>query len=506
VSRYGTILPDDEHNHRLAANVRPPGYENPEPVERYNLVVLGAGTAGLVTAAGAAGLGAKVALVERHLMGGDCLNVGCVPSKAVLRPARWLAEVRRSASFGATSTDDVRLDFGSVMERMRRLRARISRSDSVERFRGLGVDVFFGEGRFEGADTVAVDGKTLRFKRAVIATGARATAPPIDGLSAAGYLTNETVFSLIERPRRLAVIGAGAVGCELAQAFRRFGSDVTAFDILPQILGREDPDAAQLVRRVLEREGVRFALPSQIRAIERGPEGKTLHFTIDGGDERLTVDEILIGAGRAANVEGLDLEAVGVAFDARRGVLVDDHLRTSNPRIFAAGDVCLEAKFTHAADFAARIVIQNALFLGRKRFSALTIPRCTYTDPEVAHIGLCEREAVTKRIPVDTFVRPLAEVDRAVIDGEEEGFVKIHVRSGSDRVVGATIVASHAGELVGEIALALAAGVGLGRLASVIHPYPTQAEAIRQLGDAYNRTRLTPFVKRLFAAWLRWTG
>jgi pyruvate/2-oxoglutarate dehydrogenase complex dihydrolipoamide dehydrogenase (E3) component len=505
VTEAGTILPDDEHNRRLAANVRPHAYENPEPAARYNLVVLGAGTAGLVTAAGAAGLGAKVALVERHLMGGDCLNVGCVPSKAVIRPARWIAEVRRAGAFGARGANDVSLDFSAVMERMRRVRAHISRSDSVERFRGLGVDVFFGEGRFSGADAVEVGGKTLRFARAVIATGARAAAPPIEGLSDAGYLTNETVFSLTERPRRLAVIGAGAVGCELAQAFRRLGSDVTAFDILPQILGREDADAAGLIRRVLEREGVGFALSSQIRAIERGPEGKTLHFTVDGREDRLAVDEILIGAGRAPNVEGLGLDAVGVAFDAKRGVIVDDHLRTTNSRIFAAGDVCLESKFTHAADFAARIVIQNALFLGRKRVSALTMPWCTYTDPEVAHVGLYERDAVAKGIAVDTFMRTLAEVDRAVIDGEEEGFVKIHVRRGTDRLVGATIVASHAGDLVSEITLALTAGVGLGRLASVIHPYPTRAEAIRQLGDAYNRTRLTPLVKRLFAEWMRWT-
>ncbi len=505
MTETGTLLPDDENNRRLVANVRPPAYENPEPAARYNLVVLGAGTAGLVTAAGAAGLGAKVALVERHFMGGDCLNVGCVPSKAVIRPARWIAEVRRAGAFGARGANGVSLDFSAVMERMRRVRAHISRSDSAERFRALGVDVFFGAGRFSGAETVEVGGKTLRFARAVIATGARAAAPPIEGLSDAGYLTNETVFSLTERPKRLAVIGAGAVGCELAQAFRRLGSDVTVFDILPQILGREDADAAGLIRRVLEREGVRFALSSQIRAIERTPDGKTLHFAIDGRDDRLAVDEILIGAGRAPNVEGLGLEAVGVAFDAKRGVVVDDHLRTTNPRIFAAGDVCLESKFTHAADFAARIVIQNALFLGRKRVSALIMPWCTYTDPEVAHVGLYEREAVGKGIAVDTFMRTFAEVDRAVIDGEEDGFVKIHVQRGTDRLVGATIVAGQAGDLVSEITLALTAGVGLGRLASVIHPYPTRAEAIRQLGDAYNRTRLTPLVKRLFAAWMRWT-
>ena len=503
MSARQSLLPDDEHDRDLAANTHPAGYVNPEPAPRYNLVVLGAGTAGLVTAAGAAGLGAKVALVERDLMGGDCLNVGCVPSKAVIRSSRVVAEIEHANAFGASSRDGA-ADFAAVMTRMRRLRASISPNDSVERFRGLGVDVFLGDGRFTGPDTVEVDGKRLVFKRAVIATGARASAPPIPGLAEAGYLTNETVFGLRELPPRLAVIGAGAIGCELAQAFRRLGAEVVAFDVLPQILGREDPDAAAIVRGALERDGVRLVLGSEIRRVEKTSEGKTIHFAVGGHEEHTAVDEILIGAGRAPNVEGLGLDVVGVAHDAKRGVIVDDNLRTSNRAIFAAGDVCLETKFTHIADFSARIVIQNALFFGRKRFSALTIPWCTYTDPEVAHVGLYERDARARAIEVDTFVRRLHEVDRAVLDGEEEGFVKIHVKKGSDRIVGATIVASHAGDLVSEISVAMAGGVGLGRLASVIHPYPTQAEAIRQLGDAYNRTRLTPLVKRVFAAWLEW--
>jgi len=256
---------------------------------------------------------------------------------------------------------------------------------------------------------------------------------------------------------------------------------------------------------VLRREGVLFELGSEIRSVERTDAGKRLRFRIGGRDEEITVDEILIGAGRAPNVDGLGLETVGVEFDRKRGVIVDDRLRTTNRRIFAAGDVCLDTKFTHVADFSARIAIQNALFLGRKRFSALTVPWCTYTDPEVAHVGLYEHEAATKGFAVDTFVRRFADVDRAVLDGEEEGFVKVHVRKRTDKIVGATIVASHAGDMISEITLAIGAGFGLGRIAAVIHPYPTQAEAIRQLGDAYNRTRLTPMVKRLFARWLSWT-
>jgi pyruvate/2-oxoglutarate dehydrogenase complex dihydrolipoamide dehydrogenase (E3) component len=388
---------------------------------------------------------------------------------------------------------------------MRRIRAELSRNDSAARFRGLGVDLFFGEGRFVAPARIEVDGLSLRFRRAVVATGSQPEIPPIAGLAEAGCLTNETVFSLREQPRRLAVIGGGPIGCELAQAFRRFGCEVVLFDVLPKILGREDRDAAALLTRVLDREGVRLALGAEIGRVERGDGGKTLHFTTGGNQKAVTVDEILVVAGRTPSVEGIGLEAARVEFDRKRGVLVDDRLRTTNPRIFAAGDVCLETKFTHTADFAARTVIQNALFLGRKRFSMLTIPWCTYTQPEVAHVGLREEDAAAVGIAIDTFLRSFAEVDRAVIDGDEEGFVKIHVRKGGDRILGATIVAENAGDLVSEITLAMTAGVGLGKLASVIHPYPTRAEAIRQLGDAYNRTRLTPFVKRLFTTWLRWS-
>jgi pyruvate/2-oxoglutarate dehydrogenase complex dihydrolipoamide dehydrogenase (E3) component len=499
------LLADDEHDRRLSANVHPAAYRNPDPAPRYDLVVLGAGTAGLVTAAGAAGLGAKVALVERDLMGGDCLNAGCVPSKAVIRPSRTVAELARAAALGLRPEASAAVDFPAVMARMRRIRAELSRNDSAERFRGLGVDVFFGEGRFAAPERIEVEGRSLRFRRAVVATGSRPEIPPIAGLAEAGCLTNETVFSLREQPRRLAVIGAGPIGCELAQAFRRLGCEVVLLDVLPKILGREDRDAATLLTRVLERDGVRLALGSEIRRVGRGDDGKTLHFAIGGSQNAVTADEILVGAGRAPNVEGIGLEAARVEFDRKRGVLVDDRLRTTNPRIFAAGDVCLETKFTHTADFAARTVIQNALFLGRKRFTKLTIPWCTYTQPEVAHVGLHEEDAAARGIAVDTFLRSFADVDRAVIDGDEEGFVKIHVRKGGDRILGATIVAENAGDLVSEITLAMTAGVGLGKLAGVIHPYPTRAEAIRQLGDAYNRTRLTPFVKRLFTTWLRWS-
>lgn len=491
------VLPDDEFNQALVANVHPPDWTNPTPAGRYNLVVIGAGTAGLIAAAGAAGLGARVALVERHLLGGDCLNVGCVPSKAVIRASRAAFDANDGERFGVQASGGA--DFAAVMQRMRRLRARISANDAARRFRDeKGVDVFLGDARFSGPDTIEVGGQTLRFKKAVIASGARAAEPAIPGLAEVGFLTNETVFSLTERPRRLAVIGGGPIGCELAQAFHRLGSAVTLFHDHPHLLDREDADAAEIVQNQFRREGVALELSSEIVGVQRDGGDLVLRFRRAGGEAEARVDQILVGAGRAPNVEGMGLETVGVEFDPRRGVTVDDQLRTTNPRIFACGDVCMRWKFTHAADFAARIVIQNALFFGRKKLSALQMPWTTYTDPEIAHVGLYEREAAQRGIATDIYVRHFAEVDRAIADGEEEGFVKILTRKGSGEILGATIVARHAGEMISEITLAMVAKVGLGSLASVIHPYPTQAEAIRQVGDMYNRTRLTPLVKRLF--------
>jgi len=498
------VEPADAHNNRLVSYVHPPDWQNPTPAPRYNLVVIGAGTAGLVTAAGAAGLGAKVALIEKSLMGGDCLNVGCVPSKAIIRCGRAVFDANDAARFGVRVGGQAQADFAAIMERMRKLRADLSPHDSAQRFAKLGVDVFLGEARFAGPDTVEVAGQTLRFKRAVIATGARATEPPVPGLAEAGYLTNETVFNLTQRPARLAVIGGGPIGCELAQVFQRLGSQVILLHKNAHLLDREDMEAAAIVQKAFVREGIALRLNTTITRVEGSAGGKLIYYQAQGKEETLAVDEILIGTGRAPNVTGLNLDAVGVQYDRCKGVLVNDRLQTTNPRIYAAGDVCLDWKFTHAADFSARIVIQNALFLGRKKASALTMPWCTYTDPEIAHVGLYEHEARERGIEVDTYVREFKEVDRAVLDGEKDGFVKFHVRKGHDEILGATIVARHAGEMISEISVAMAARLGLGRLASVIHPYPTQAEAIRQCGDAYNRTRLTPTVKKWMGRWLAW--
>lgn len=396
------------------------------------------------------------------------------------------------------------MDFSSTMERMRRLRSHISRADTARGLSAEGIDVYFGEARFAGSRAVAVDAKTLRFKKALIATGARPMTPAIPGLVEAGYLTNENVFNLTECPRRLLVMGGGPLGCELAQAFCRLGSNVIIAQDDPMFLPKEERDAAQILSDALARDGVEIHLNTTAVAARMEGARKIVDFVSDDDKFSVSVDEILVGIGRAPNVENMNLEAADVRYDTKTGIGVNDFLQTSNPRIYAAGDVCLESKFTHAAEASARIVVQNALFLGRKRLSALTIPWCTYTDPEIAHVGLYVREARERSIPVKTFTVLMHDVDRAVTDGEEEGFVKIHVREGTDRILGATVVASHAGEMINGLSLAITSRIGLHALARVIHTYPTQAEAIKMAADAYGRTRLTPTLKSLSTRWLAW--
>jgi len=493
---FPPVQPLDRYNQELIDQVHPESWQSPTPQPLYDLVVIGAGPAGLVVAAGAAGLGAKVALVERHLLGGDCLNVGCVPSKCLLSSARVVSLLKRSSPLGI-EISAYSVDFPSVMERLRRIRAEISHHDSARRFQeDLGVDVFLGSGAFAGDDRIQVGEHSLRFKKAVIATGARPRIPAIPGLDTVTYHTNETIFSLTTCPPALAVIGAGPIGCELAQAFQNLGSQVILFHHHDRILNREDPEAAEILQRRLVADGVRLILNAEIEQITEDQGQKTIAYQSQGQRGSVRVDEILVGTGRAPNLEGLNLEAVGVAYDRQRGVQVNDFLQTTNPRIYAAGDICLDQKFTHAADAAARIVIKNTLFspwgLGRYRLSSLVIPRCTYTQPEIAQVGVSLSEAAQQGIPVDRFKIPLERSDRAVVAGETEGFVQIQVQQGTDKIVGATIVADHAGDLINEITLAMVHNIGLGGLSSVIHPYPTQGEIIRKAADAYRKTLLTP--------------
>ena len=484
----------------LLANVRPEGYENPEPRERYDLVVIGAGAGGLVSSAIAAGLGARVALVEENRLGGDCLNTGCVPSKGLIAAARSWQAARQSAEFFGGPAVTGKGDFRRAMARMRRLRASISPSDSVERFSGMGVDVFLGTARFDGAARVAVDGAKLNFRRAVIATGSRPALPEIEGLAESGCLDNTTLFDLEEAPARLVVIGAGPVGCEMAQCFARFGSEVTLLEAAGEVLPREDPEAAALVRVALEEDGVRCLLATEVTRVEED-EGVRINYLQGEAPGAVEGDEILVAAGRIPNVEGLGLTSAGVGVDDS-GISVDGQLRTDNPRIYAVGDVCSQEKFTHAADAQARIAVQNALFFRRLEVRGLVVPRCTYTSPELAHVGFDPEGARLAGMEVDTLTVPMAENDRAVLDGEEAGFLRLHLRRGSDRILGATVVSSRAGDLISELSLAITHRLGLRKLGSAIRPYPTRAEVISRACGKWRKKRLSPGLKRMFEIFL----
>jgi pyruvate/2-oxoglutarate dehydrogenase complex dihydrolipoamide dehydrogenase (E3) component len=459
---------------------------------RYDLVVVGAGPAGLAAAAAASDLRARVALVEREHFGGTCLNTGCVPSKAVIRTSRLAAEMREAERYGALPPAGATVDFAAVMRRMRAIRDRTLRPVSPQRLAAAGVEVFVGEARFTGGDSLAVGGTPLRFVKAIVASGSRPEPPNVPGVTEADYLTNENVFDLTELPRRLLVVGGGPLGCELAQAFARLGSQTTIVQQQPLFLPHEERDAAQILSASFARDGIDVRLNTHPVEVRTEDGAKRVELLSDDYRSSVVVDLILAGVGRLPNVAGMDLEAAGVAYDECAGIRVDDFLRTTNPRVYAAGDCCLEHKYTHTADPTARMAVQNAVGRARQRVSSLVIPWCTYTDPEIAHVGLYVRQANEQGIPVKTFTVPMHETVRALTDDESTGFVKIHVGEGGDRILGGTIVARHAGEMLNEITLAMVAGVGLRTLSRVIHPYPTQAEAIKKAADACSRAMAKP--------------
>jgi pyruvate/2-oxoglutarate dehydrogenase complex dihydrolipoamide dehydrogenase (E3) component len=495
------ILPWDQYNQRLVTEVRPLNWTNPSPKACYNLVVIGAGPAGLVVAAGAAALGAKVALIERQFMGGDCLVSGCVPSKALLQAAKAVAGARRLGNFGIELDGELKVDFGRIMERVRAVRSEMSAHDSAHRFSSLGVDLFFGEAQFVDERSVRIGNDILRFARAVIATGARATLPAVPGLEKAACLTNETLFSLTQLPSTLVVIGAGPVGCEMAQAFARLGSRVLVVETQHGVLPREDREAAAIVQKALEADGVRVLCCGEGVRVVQGASGIRVEAHSHGQSFEIDADQILVAAGRKPNTENLNLENAGVEREGG-AVKVNDFLQTSNRRIYACGDVCSRNQFTHAADFMARAVIQNALFLNSVRAGSMIVPRAIYTDPELGQAGLTAHEAAANGVAIDTYTQEFGGVDRAVLEGSTEGFVKVHVSKGSDRILGATVVGESAGEMIGELVVAMKEGVGLKQLGSVIHPYPTRSEGVRKLGDLYGRTRLTPSIRSFLGAWL----
>mmetsp|Transcript_4592 Transcript_4592/g.6135 ORF Transcript_4592/g.6135 Transcript_4592/m.6135 type:complete len:646 (-) Transcript_4592:91-2028(-) len=497
------ITPLTEHNVRLLDNVRPTGWVNPEPKTNYNLVAIGAGAGGLVSSSICASLGGTVALIEKHLLGGDCLNVGCVPSKALISAAHAVHTVKNASHFGVNIKGEIEVDFSAIMERMRRLRADISPNDSASRFtKEIGVDVFQGTAKFISKNEVEVDGKVLKFSKCILAMGGRPKLPPIPGIDTVNVLTNVSIFNLTKLPPRLGVIGAGPIGMEMAQAFARFGSNVTVFMRGDHILSKEDEDAALIVEKSLQEDGVQFKKNVVYDRIEKDQDKIKVFYKIKGEETQefhLVVDELLVSAGRAPNVNGMNLEKAGVAFNERDGVQVNDQLQTTNSNIYAVGDCCTRFQFTHVADFMARMAIRNAFFFGSGKFSQMLIPWATFTSPEIAHVGLYESDAKRKGIKYSLYTKQFDDVDRAILDGEDstKGFVKIMCKGSTDEIIGATIVGDHAGDMISEISVAIQNKVKLGQIANVIHPYPTQGEAIRQAGDLFNKTKLTPTVKKL---------
>lgn len=496
------LEPWDVHNRRLVSLVHPRDWVNPRPSSAYHLVIIGAGTGGLVSASIAASLGARVALVERELMGGDCLNFGCVPSKSMLRAARAWSEARDAERrFGGPRVTDPG-DFGRVMERMRRIRAEIGSHDSAERFRQLGVDVFLGTARFDSPRTVRVDGARLRFGRVIIAAGSRPRVPDIPGLTETGFLTTHSIFSLTELPARLMVLGGGAVGVELAQAFARLGSEVVLVETAGRILSEADDDAALVVRRSLERDGVRVHCAAELIRVERQGADVLTHVRDEHGSETLSCDALLVAIGRSPNTEHLDLDAAGIE-SGEDGIVTDRRLRTSNRRAFAIGDVTAGPRFTHVADAHARIAVRNALFWGRARADEIVVPWSVFTEPELAHVGMTSAEAAEQSERTETVTLPLDAVDRPRLDDDLDGFLRLHLRRRNGTILGATVVHPRAGDLIAFAAQAIASRTPLEELGDLVFPYPTTAELFRRAADMRRRERLTPRIRRLFDLYFR---
>jgi len=466
----------------------------------FDVVAIGGGTAGLVTAAGVAGLGGRAALIERDRLGGDCLWTGCVPSKALIASARSAHGFRVADAFGIAGVEPA-VDGGAVMAGVRAVRDRIAPHDDPERFRAMGVDVLEGTARFVSPHEVEVDGRRIRGRRFVIATGTRAAVPPIPGLADAGCFTHAEAFERGDLPMSLAVIGGGPIGIELAQAYRRLGAEVTVIEMLDRILPREEPELSGLLRRLLEGEGIRILTGRRVTAV--GREGGTARLSLEGDPPAgVQAAEILVATGRLPNTEALGLDAAGVSTEAG-WVTVDSKLRTSRRHIFGAGDVIGGPLFTHVADHEARTVVQNALLPVRAKIRYDVVPWVTYTDPELAHVGLTEAEARERhgdRVTVHLY--DLAGLDRAIADRAAAGLVKIVAGSGG-RILGGHVLAPGAGTMISEISLAMRAGVGLGGLSSLVHPYPTMSEAIRRTADGYRRSLLTGWRKSALDAAIR---
>jgi pyruvate/2-oxoglutarate dehydrogenase complex dihydrolipoamide dehydrogenase (E3) component len=492
-------LPVDSDNQTLLANEHPVNWVNPHPKKIYDLIVLGAGPCGLISAMMGASEGKTVALIERDLIGGECFNIGCIPSKAIIRTSRLFADMQNAEKFGGNVPDTMAVDFAKIMSRMRRIRAQISGHLSVEQLQRKGIDIFFGHARFNGKRSIALDNLELRFKKAIIATGSEPYIPPIPGLVEAGFLTDKNIFNLSSRPESLLVIGGGALGCELAQAFGRFGTKVTIVQQDPMFLNNIERDSAQILSGILADENIAIYLNSEVKKISVDGSKKIIDILTTDTKTTITVTDIAVGVGQVPNTADLGLEMAHVAVSDQGGIIVDDYLRTSNSRIYAVGNICADQKFTHIPDALARTAINNGLLHKHEKIDITAIPWCIYTDPEIAHIGMQVREARERRIPVKTFTILMHQVDRAIADSEDAGFLKIHVRDGSDEILGATLVSRHAGDMLNIIALAMKAKIGLGALGAINYPYPTQGDAIKMAASAYLATQRPSWRRRLRA-------
>ncbi|NVO61684.1 dihydrolipoyl dehydrogenase [Photobacterium damselae] len=476
-----------------------------------NMVVIGAGSGGLVSAYIAAAVKAEVTLIEKHKMGGDCLNTGCVPSKALIRAAHNMAEIQRAAEFGV-STGPIAIDFKQVMTRVQKVISRIEPHDSIERYRSLGVNCITGEASIRSPWEVEVNGKIITTKNIVIATGARPLVPNIPGLQSVNYLTSDTVWSLQEQPQKLLVLGGGPIGCELAQSFARLGTKVTLVEMAPQLLIREDSDAAKLVQDSLIADGVEIKLEHKAMRFESivDANGKTMGkvYLDFHNEQQVTVefDAVLLALGRVANVQGFGLEELGITTTARGTVEVNDYLQTQYPNIYAVGDVVGPYQLTHAASHQAWYAAVNGLFGQFKRFKAdySVMPAATYTSPEVARVGLNEKEATAQGIEFDVVTYGIDDLDRAITDGEDHGFIKVITPKGKDTILGATIVGANAGDLLAEFTLAMRHNLGLNKILATVHPYPTMSEAVKYTAGVWKRNNAPEKLLEWVAKYHRW--
>lgn len=464
-------------------------------VKRYDLVIIGGGVGGLVAASGSAQLGARVALVDRNpTLGGDCLLAGCVPTKRLVESAKVAHTVRRAGEYGVVAGEP-RVDFHRVMQSMREVQSKIGEHDDPERFRRMGVDIYFGSGSFTDPKTFEVSGEKLRGRRFLIATGSGPVILPIPGLKESGVLTNETALELRELPGTMTILGAGPIGVEFAQVFARLGVEVTIVEKTGQVLPREDPELSEILREVLEREGIKIDICTEVKNVERQGEKKALTARCPVGnhehDHDYVTDEIMIAIGRAPNVKGLGLDAAGVEFSERRGIKVDDRLRTTAKHIYACGDVIGHYQFTHVAEYQAGVVIGNALFpFTRRRVDYSAVPWTTFTDPELARVGMTEAEAREKHgDKVRVYRHEIRENDRAVIEGEPTGLVKL-VCDKKGKLLGAHVLGPSAGELIGEYVLAMQHGLPVSAVSRTIHVYPTLAQSVKRAADQYYREKL----------------